>query len=95
MGTLKPGAMYTYERENNVVYARESGSDTQTRKIIGYTLETQNNSYCQDIADRYFLEIEWAEILKEAKNNQVLQDAIDRVKILYHLSKQDEQRDCT
>jgi hypothetical protein len=89
MGTLKPGATYIYERVGNTVYGREAGADPSTRKEIGYSFECQNDSYHKNIARNYFLEIEWAEILKEAEINPVLQSAIDRVKILYHLSKQD------
>jgi hypothetical protein len=33
MGLLKPGVQYTYEYENDVVYARESG---QERFVIGW-----------------------------------------------------------
>jgi hypothetical protein len=33
MGLLKPGAEYTYEYENDVVYAREPG---QERFVIGW-----------------------------------------------------------
>lgn len=35
------------------------------------------------------LEQEWKDINKEAKNNEALQKAIERVKILYHLGKDD------
>jgi hypothetical protein len=34
---------------------------------------------------------EWLNILLAAKDNPVLQEAIDRVKILYHLSKKNGQ----
>lgn len=88
MGTLTPNATYVYERVDNKVYARELGSDPSTRKIIGYTLE-KNDPFYKNIADRYFLEVEWAKILKEAENNPALQNAIDNVKIVYHLSKKE------
>ena len=88
MGTLKPGATYVYERVGSTVYARESGADPSTRKIIGYNFDARNDPYCRSIARNYFLEVEWAEILKEAEDNPTLQEAIERVKILYHLSKQ-------
>lgn len=92
MGMLTPGATYIYERVDNIVYARESGSDPSTRRIIGYSLEkSQNDSYCKNIVDRYFLEVQWAEILKAAENNSALQEAIERVKILYLLSKQENE----
>lgn len=87
MGTLTPGATYVYERVNDVVYAREAGSDPSTRKIIGYSIET-TDPYCKNLLDRYFLEVHWAEILKATEHNTALRDAVERVKILYHLSKE-------
>lgn len=92
MGMLTPGATYIYERVDNIVYARESGSEPNTRKIIGYSLEkNQNDSYGKNIADRYFLEVQWAEILKAAEHSSALREAIERVKILYQLSKQENE----
>jgi hypothetical protein len=92
MGTLKPDATYVYERVGNTVYAREIGADPSTRKEIGYSFGFQNDPYNKNIARNYFLEIEWASILKEAETNPVLQSAIDRVKIIYHLSKKDGEK---
>jgi hypothetical protein len=89
MGTLKPGATYIYERVDGTVYAREAGSDPSTRTTIGYNWQPGNESYYKNIADNYFFEIHWAPIFKEAENNPALQEALDRVKILYHLSKKD------
>lgn len=94
MGTLKPGATYVYERIDNITYAREIGPNYNNKQVVGYEFN-RKDAYLTDIVDRYYLETEWAEILQAAKTNKVLQDAVDRVKILYHLSKQDEQRDNT
>lgn len=91
MGTLKPGATYIYERVGETIYARESGSDPSTREIIGYDYRFVDNSDCiENIVDRYYLEVEWADILHEAKTNLVLHDAVERVKIIYHLSKKED-----
>jgi hypothetical protein len=92
MGSLKPGATYIYEQVGDSVYAREAGADPATRKIIGYNFDPNNDPYYKNIARNYFLEIEWAEILKEAETNPALQSAIDRVKITYHLSKKDGEK---
>jgi hypothetical protein len=89
MGNLKPGATYIYERVGNTVYARESGSDPMDRFIVG---QDYDNEYMKSFSDQYFLETEWAEIIKEARTNPVLQEAIDRVKITYHLSKKDVEK---
>lgn len=40
--------------------------------------------------EEYTLAQEWREINKVAKNNETLQKAIERVKILYYLSKEDD-----
>lgn len=84
MGTLTPGATYVYERVGGTVYAREFGAPAEDRFIIG---QDYDNDYLKSFADQYYLETEWKEILKEARSNPVLQDAVDRVKIMYHLSK--------
>ena len=89
MGTLKPGARYIYERDGDTVYAREFGADPRTRRVIGYNYTVPDDSAYTNIAEKYFLEVEWATILAEAKSNPVLQEAIERVKIIYHLSKKD------
>ena len=78
MGSLKPGATYVYERDNGIIYAREFGADPSSRKIIGYDLdsspERRNFSF-------------WNDILKEAETNSALQKALDRVIMIYKLSK--------
>lgn len=91
MGTLKPGATYIYERNGDTVYAREAGADPSTRRVIGYDYSLSNDTAVTSIAEKYFLEVEWANILKEAQYNPVLQEAIERVKIIYHLSKKDAE----
>lgn len=89
MGSLKPDTTYIYERNGSTVYAREFGADPKDRFVIGYDYD---NDYIRSTTEKYFLEVEWADILKESRSNPVLQEAIDRVKILYHLSKKDESR---
>lgn len=89
MGSLTPGATYIYERVGNTVYARESGADPSTRVVIGQDFDA-NDDYYKSIADKYFMEVEWSAILREARTNPALQAAVERVKILYHLSKKDE-----
>lgn len=78
MGTLTPGATYIYERADGRIYARELGSDPSTRKMIGYDLisspEQRNLTF-------------WNDILKESETNPALQSALDRVIMLYKLSR--------
>ncbi len=91
MGRLKPGATYIYERQGGSVYAREMGADASTRIEIGYDWELDTNparvrgASLESIKENQY----WHTILIEAKSNPVLQDAVDRVKIIYELSKKD------
>jgi hypothetical protein len=78
MGSLKPGATYIYERDGGIVYSREFGADPTTRKIVGYDLDSS--------PERKHFSV-WNDILKEAETNPTLQKALDRVIMLYKLSK--------
>ena len=81
-GRLEPGAAYVYEREGGRVYARRVG--TLERTLIG-------EDFLEDIqARRTALAQEWEPIVFAAEQNPALQEAIDRVKVLYELSRQDE-----
>lgn len=75
MGTLKPGAKYIYERASGVTYAREIGSND--RQIIGYDADALTNPHNKL----------WADILKTSETNPTLQQALNRVIMLYRLSK--------
>jgi hypothetical protein len=76
MGRLKPGATYIYEKADGVTYAREAGSDPSTRLVIGWDYDLQK-------------QYEWDKIEHTARTNPALQEALERVKILYELSKDD------
>ncbi len=94
MGSLKPGATYIYERQGGTVYAREMGAPAETRTAIGYDWELDNNparvrgASLESIKENQY----WHTILIEAKSNPLLQDAVNRVKILYELSKKDGKK---
>ena len=91
MGRLKPGATYVYERQGGTIYAREFGAPPEDRFKIGYDWELEDNPARVRGADRQSV-IEnqlWYNIRQEAKSNQILQDALDRAKIIYELSKKD------
>lgn len=78
MGQLKPGATYIYERDGGTVYARELGSSE--RKPIGWDYDTKTDL---EIFHNGKL---WRNLLKEAETNIALQQALDRVILLYKLS---------
>ena len=85
MGKLKPGATYIYERADGVTYAREAGS--LHREAIGWDADSSHNP---DVISSLKDNLLWREILVAARTNPVLQEAIDRVKILYELSKKED-----
>lgn len=86
MGLLKPGATYIYERANGVIYAREAGS--LHREAIGWDADVDPKGEHQTLLKESHL---WRDILAEARKNAVLQEAIDRAKLIYELSKKDGQ----
>jgi hypothetical protein len=77
MGSLTPGATYVYEKADGITYAREFGAPHNDRFEIG-------RDYRRYLQDELRL---WEEIVRAGRTNQALQEALDRVKILYHLSK--------
>lgn len=92
MGTLKPGATYVYERQGGTVYAREMGAPFDQRIVVGYDWELDHNpdrvrgASPESVRENQY----WHTILIEAKSNPRLQEAVDRVKVLYELIKNNE-----
>ena len=81
MSQLSPGETYVYEREGTRVYARRVG--TLDRVLIG-------EDFLEDIqARREKLAREWEPIVLAAEQNPALQEAIERVKILYELTREE------
>jgi len=94
MGSLKPGATYVYERENGVTYAREVHADPSTRQKIGWDYDPEEaKRFDPRTCDgrplhEHIMENKlWGEIRHAASTNPTLHEALERVKILYHLSK--------
>jgi hypothetical protein len=88
MGSLKPDATYIYERNEGTVYAREVGADPDTRIEIGWDYDPRTSDG-RPLHDHIMDSKLWGNIHREAKTNPLLQDALDRVKIIYELSKKD------
>jgi hypothetical protein len=86
MGSLKPGATYVYERNEGTVYAREIGADPSTRREIGYTYDPRTDDG-RPLHDHIQDSKLWGQIRQEAKTNITLQKALDRVIMIYKLSK--------
>lgn len=89
MGTLKPGATYTYERNGEEIYAREQGAPINTRKLIGYQYENQVDPRTEDgrpLHEHIKEDKLWGEIRRAARTNIALQKALEQCIIIYHLS---------
>jgi hypothetical protein len=85
MGNLKPGATYTYEHQDGVVYATEAG--TNDRIVIGWDYDPNKPGDGKATYVESKESLLWREIRMVAKTNTTLQVAIERVIIIYHLSK--------
>ena len=87
MGQLKPGATYIYERNQGTVYAREFGADPSTRKEVGWDYDPRTSDG-RPLHDHLMDNKMWGEIRLMAKTNITLQKALDRVIMIYKLSKE-------
>jgi hypothetical protein len=93
MGTLKPGATLIHERVGNVVYAREFGADPGTRQVVGWDYDKNNSDFDprtsngNPLHDHILDDQLWYNIRRTARSNVTLQDALNRVVEIYHLSK--------
>ena len=87
MGQLKPDATYIYERNGDTVFRREFGADPSTRQVMGYDYRTSDS---KPLYDHIQEDKMWGEIRRAAKTNPTLQDAVDRVIMIYQLTKQHE-----
>lgn len=67
----------------NTVYSREAGE-------IERSFEWEDPDEVR-VKERLQQRKEWDEILNASKTNHSLQEAVDRVKILYHLGKKNGQ----
>jgi hypothetical protein len=82
MGQLNPGASYIYERNGDTVFRREVGQTE--REVVGYDHRTSDG---RPLVDHIREDKLWGEIRRAAKTNPALQEALDRVIIIYQLSK--------
>ena len=98
MGSLNPGATYIYERVGNEVYARESGADPSTRKLIGYGYDPITGHHIdydkrtndgRPLHDHIMEDKLWGDIRRLARTNPTLQSELERVIMLYHLIKEE------
>lgn len=80
MGSLKPGATLIYERHDGIIYAREAGADPSSRRVVGYEKGQDYDTVRRN-------KLNWHNILEASHSNKALADALDRVIMIYELSK--------
>ena len=88
VGRLTPGTSYIYERVDGVVYARRMGDPPDQRFEIGRDYDPRTSDG-RPLHNHIMDSKLWGEIHRAAETNPALQDALDRVKVIYELSKQD------
>jgi len=87
MGNYQPNETYIYERADGITYARKFGDPPDQRFEVGRDFD--NQKLYDDLKHAKM----WGEIHNMAKSNPALQDAIDRVIVIYELSRKDNQVD--
>ena len=85
MGQLKPGVQYVYERVGDTVYARIPGESERT--VVGYNHRTTDG---RPLIEHLREEELWGDIRRAAKYSPALQTELDRVIMLYYLSKDND-----
>jgi len=94
MGQLKPGVKLIYERHDNVVYAREFGSDPSSRQVHGWDYNKENPNFDprtsdgRPLRDHIMEDKMWGEIRREARTNEALHHALEQCILIYNLSKE-------
>ena len=63
----------------------DGGRTIYSREFGGYTREVESGSLIDDLRDQKL----WGDIRRAAKTNPLLQEALDRVKVIYELSRKD------
>jgi hypothetical protein len=86
MGHLNSETKYIYERVDGIVYSREFGAEPNTRKEVGWDYDPRTSDG-RPLHKHLKEDQLWGNIRRAAKTNPTLQEAIDRVKIIYELSK--------
>lgn len=85
MGSLIPNAKYIYRKEDGVTYAVDS--DTGIESVIGIDVAGPGLDYqrwASELTTNFF----WHDVVEQAQFNPALRDALDRVKMLYYLTKE-------
>lgn len=87
MSRLEPGAVYVYEKTNGITYARKMGDLPDQRFEIGRDHNITDQDLIFGMSAKEVAKM--VDAMKMAKHHPALQDALDRVKVIYELSKQE------
>ena len=79
MGSLIPNEPLIYERVDDTVFARYPGRPDIPRWIVGGSAEKSLNNYTT-----------WCAIVELAKNNETVNDQLQKLLAVYHLCKEPE-----
>lgn len=91
MGSLTPNKTLIYERVNGITYARESGADPSTRIEVGWSYDPRTSDG-RPLHDHIMDDKLWGEIRRAARTNPTLHEALERAKIIYHLSNENASK---
>ncbi len=85
VGRLEPGETYIYEKADGITYARKLGDPPGTRFEIGrdYAVGTMFGMPVSKIANM-------VDMMNAANDIPALQDALERAKVIYELSKKEQ-----
>jgi hypothetical protein len=86
MGSLTPGVKLIYERIGDTVYARREGETERT--VVGYNYHRDPLDHRNYMSSPKESQL-WHDIRQAALNDKELQDALDRVKVLYYLKQKE------
>lgn len=84
MGSLVPGVPLIYERVEGTVYSRRAGELERT--VVGHDHDPRTSDG-RPLYDHIQDSKLWGNILREARINPTLQDALERAIMIYQLSK--------
>jgi hypothetical protein len=87
MGSLTPNVKLIYERVGDTVYARREGETERT--VVGYDYHRDPLDHRNYMSSPKESQL-WHDIRQAALNDKELQDALDRVKVLYYLKQKEK-----
>jgi hypothetical protein len=87
MGSLTPNVKLIYERVGDTVYARREGETERT--VVGYDYHRDPLDHRNYMSSPKESQL-WHDIRQAASNDKDLQDALDRVKVLYYLKQKEK-----